>query len=145
MNRLLCYGLASLTFLALSASPSWAQYNPYSRPGQYGPYATPPVSPYLNLLPGNNPAVNYYLQVLPQLNRPYIEGGLESQIRGIQQATPQLINSEVENLLRSLNISEPLEGTGHAVRFGDTSPYFRGRLPAGQQTPGYRTGAVPGR
>jgi hypothetical protein len=143
MKRSLLCGLASVAFLVLSSSPSYAQYG--SRPGPVGPTVGPPVSPYLNLLGGSNPAVNYYLQVLPGLNRPIIDATMESQIRNIQRTTPDLINNEVISLLRAMNISEPLEGTGHAVRFGDTAPYFRNRVGTGQGGTGFGQGAIPGR
>ena len=138
MNRSLSWGLASVAFLVLTGAPASAQTSPYARPGQFGPYGQPPISPYLNLLGNNNPAVNYYLQVLPQLNRPIIEGQLESQIRNLQRTTPELVSGELESLLRALQISEPLEATGHAVRFGELNPYFNTRRGPAQQAPAYR-------
>jgi hypothetical protein len=143
MNRLLSWSLASLAFLVLTGSPSYAQYGNYSpRPGPTGPTVGPPVSPYLNLVGGAaNPAVQYYLQVQPQLNRPNLDASMEQQIRNLQRGTPDLVTNEVAGMLRALGISDPLEGTGHGVRFGDASPYFRTRIGPGQPGSGYGQGA----
>jgi hypothetical protein len=57
--------------LLVTAGPATAQYPyPYQQPGYANPpggMAGPPLSPYLNLLNGGNPAVNYYNFVRPQL------------------------------------------------------------------------------
>src|SRR5262249_41541275 len=74
-------GLASLFLLAVSsavhAQPSTTYpYNLNLRgPGLVSPYNSsftrpgPSLSPYLNLLRGGNPAANYYLGVVPEVER----------------------------------------------------------------------------
>src|SRR6516165_10950850 len=53
--------------------PAAAQYpGPFSNP-RFGPQASPfntsPVSPYLNLVRGNNPALGLYLGTYPEIDR----------------------------------------------------------------------------
>ncbi len=67
--------MRSLLFLMIIALPAAAQYQPgYSpNPAQlnylpnYYNRATQPLSPYLNLMRGSNPAVNYYFGARPGL------------------------------------------------------------------------------
>jgi hypothetical protein len=71
--------LLAVSVVGLALAPSHTdvlgQYTPYYRPGGGGTYnPPPPISPYLNMLRGNNPAVNYYLGVRP-----------EFQLRALQQ------------------------------------------------------------
>ena len=69
------------TALLATAGSAAAQYPyPYQQPGYANPpggIAGPPLSPYLNLLNGGNPAVNYYNFVRPQLalQQPALYGG----------------------------------------------------------------------
>jgi hypothetical protein len=148
MKLLLRCGVVSLAALLAAGVPAQAQYfggGTYNgSPGQYGPgyRPSPPLSPYLNLVNNGNPAINWYNQVQPVFQRRAVESQIEAALRNIQQTTPSLISGEIETLLRALQISEPLDATGHPVRFGDTTPYFggaRGPMGAlgmgGQQTP----------
>jgi hypothetical protein len=63
-------GLAVLTAVVLltglMTQPASAQFNPNPRFGTFNPYSRPPYSPYLNLLRGGSPAINYYGLVRPQ-------------------------------------------------------------------------------
>jgi hypothetical protein len=60
--------LALLGLLAITA-PCLAQVYPYPQvPVTPGPAAPPPVSPYINLRLGGNPAINYYGVVRPQVD-----------------------------------------------------------------------------
>src|SRR5262245_58544736 len=83
MNRHATLTLLALGGLALTAAPAAAQvYNPYAainayNPPSYRPYATGPLSPYLNIFAGgrngpnanlNNAAINYYNLARPVLD-----------------------------------------------------------------------------
>lgn len=127
------FGAAVICLLGLcAAAPAQATLtNPYNNrpgggsPGMPGPYSRPyTLSPYLNLLGNNNPAVNYYLRVLPEFQRRANEAQTEAQISNLEQRTAVPIGVEVEAAIRNLRLSDPLQGTGHAVRFNDTNPYF---------------------
>lgn len=110
MNRLLLG-----TILTLILIPGWAmgQTN-YYRPG-YGPYSRPPVSPYLNLLRGGNPAVNYYLGVLPEFQRQAANQQFRSDIRELDRKVGELSEEELPTL----------PGTGHPAQFGNYGPYYQ--------------------
>lgn len=145
MNRGVMLGLALLVCLVLTSAAAAAQYFPANPYGPYGagpmePYGrpTPPLSPYLNLLGTGNPAVNYFLQVVPEFNRRVVLSQFDAAIRETQRSAASAGTGEVEALLRALQISEPLEGTGHPVRFADTSPYYNLRGTPGQPATGYR-------
>jgi hypothetical protein len=123
---LLIVALAGLT-LALVASDGLAQYN-----SQYFPYRgtrgpTPPISPYLNLLRGNNAAVNYYLGVVPEFQR-----------RALYQQL--LLGPERQQLLTPgpEDIFPTLAGTGHPAVFQNYANYYDfSGLPAVQPPPQY--------
>jgi hypothetical protein len=97
-----------------------AQYiNPsFARP-VYSPYARPALSPYLDLLRGGNPAANYYLGVLPELDRRATDTAFRSAILDLDRRTA-LIGREVE----TIGGVETLAGTGHAVQFLSFYPYY---------------------
>ena len=67
--------MRSLLLLMILALPAAAQYQPGYAPNpaqlnylpNYHNRATQPLSPYLNLMRGSNPAVNYYFGARPGL------------------------------------------------------------------------------
>src|SRR5215475_10827561 len=111
--RKLITAAASLSLLLLIANASSAQYpgGPYGGGMRFGP-PTPGgpyglgLSPYLNLLRGGPPAVNYYNGVLSERDRRMFQQQAGQSIIGLQQEmnTPA---PETEDLLPSLS------GTGH--------------------------------
>src|SRR5439155_3800478 len=76
-------------------------------PGGFGPQYQ--VSPYLNLLGGRNPAVNYYGIVRPQLV-------FQNASSGLQQQAMERPNDPTEPTLT--------RGTGHPVYFNNLSHYY---------------------
>jgi hypothetical protein len=104
--------------------------------GQYVPYYSPvnnryanqgPVSPYLNLLRGNNFAVNYYLNVRGEFER---RSALQLQLLG-QERTAQEFEKVNDELFQRL------PGTGHPAAFMNYGGYYSfGGTPAGQPGPG---------
>src|SRR3954453_72218 len=111
MNRFFPVWLISAAALLAAARPASAQfYNPAAA-GQpmYGPGYRPGLSPYLNLLRGNDPAVNYYLGTIPEFQRRANAQAFSSAILDLEARTinPLPTLSEEEALLR------PLQTTGH--------------------------------
>jgi len=109
MKKSLWTVIASLGVLAcVAVSPAHAQFQP-----QTNPAGRPAVSPFLNLLRGGNPAVNYYGLVRPQLQT---------------QATLQQLQQQLALNQLGLNTAEnqPDLTTGHAARFGNFSHYYGG-------------------
>ena len=117
---------ASFLLLLLLSNVATAQYpgNPYGGggirfgpPTPGGPYG-PGLSPYLNLLRGGPPAVNYYNGVLSERDRRMFQQQAGQSIIGLQQE----INApagETDDLLLST-----LPGTGHPTAFGYAGSYF---------------------
>ncbi len=125
LQHLLIVAVGLLAGLA-ATSDAQAQYNPYFRPGApKGP--PPPVSPYLNLLRGNNTAVNYYLGVQPAINQQMLFSG--QMLLGDDRRVPPPEAGQEELFPR-------LAGTGHPAVFQNYGGYFNNPNPAlsaGQQ------------
>jgi hypothetical protein len=101
-----------------------AQYPAYGGRPVPNPYSRPVLSPYINLLNGGNPAVNYY-----GLVRPELQFASSLQQMGQQVALNQQQISDLQPFT--------LATTGHAAVFMNTSHYFQnlsgrpqGRTPA---------------
>jgi hypothetical protein len=106
--------------LAQGAGKVFAQAGPYVSPGPYGysqyGYGTPRLSPYLNLLRGGNTAANYFMGVVPEVER---------------RANARLFTNQIQDLERRVQgIEEPgelfprLSETGHPAVFGNYGSYF---------------------
>jgi hypothetical protein len=129
MKRLLVASIASSAVLLCGAlGTANAQVANYGRPYP-GPGSQPALSPYLKLLQGGSPAVNYYLGVLPEIERRNSEalfgaaiGDLDRRVNGLQQF-------EYEDALSGL------PPTGHGAVFNSYGTYFNSgiypRSPAG--------------
>jgi len=116
MNRLLLAPATALTFLLLAAGPAAAQN--YTRPGYYNPYLNQPrLSPYLNIVGrGGNPAVNYFLGTLPEIER-----------RSVQAVYGQAINNLQREIQGEITATEDYDGmqeTGHPAMFNNLGGYF---------------------
>ncbi|HEV3205211.1 MAG TPA: hypothetical protein VGY77_12540 [Gemmataceae bacterium] len=132
MNRFLAaFGLAWIILLEIW-NPVSAQNSPYSRPGYgsnsgsayspysslgNGPYGQPSLSPYLNLRRGGNPAANYYLGVVPEIERRQQYNQFRSEIRDLENR-PDTVAGPTSDLL------PPLPETGHGTTFMNFSPYY---------------------
>jgi hypothetical protein len=130
MNRHLLVPLVTFGILLGGAVPAPAQYpgslygqyyNPYSQQPGTNPGGAPRLSPYLNLLRNNNPAVNYYLGVVPEIDRRRFQRQTTSAITGLEQrlATP-VLNPEDTDLAVAVSV------TGHPAVFMNTATYFGG-------------------
>jgi hypothetical protein len=124
MKRLFSIGIAALGVFLATAGGAWAQgyypgapgvYPGYQRPN-FGAAPTPALSPYLNLLRGGDPAANYYLGVLPELDRRANAIQFQSSINTIQQRLG--LETTPEGIL-----SIPRE-TGHPSYFLTYGSYY---------------------
>src|SRR5437867_42378 len=126
---------AALIFL-LTANAATAQYpgNPYQNLNRFGPPTPggpygPGLSPYLNLLRGGLPAVNYYNGVLTERDRRLFQQQAGQSILGLEQEVGALQPGE-EDLLPTL------PGTGHPTAFGYSGSYFPQTIYPGRYGPG---------
>jgi hypothetical protein len=134
MKRIILVPLVAFAGLLVPAGPASAQLTyPYGPPA-YGPFYTPMLSPYLNLLRGGDPAANYFLGVLPEVQRRQNARMFGAAIQSLDQraeapaATPE-----------ELELYTPLRSTGHATAFNNTLSYFP-RLPITPRQPTNRPG-----
>lgn len=109
-----------VVLLGLCAMPAFAQPRPPVPPAD----SRPTVSPYLNLLRGGAPAVNYFGIVRPELQ-------MQQQFGQLQQQLGQT-NRNLQGLSDTLAPAgdQPLPATGHAATFNNTLGYFN-RMPGG--------------
>ena len=100
-------------------------YNGNSMPFMQNYYNrnTQPLSPYLNLLRGGNPAVNYFYGVRPGL----MQGAFGSPLAGnMSQLGRQTFFPQVDNLydLENVGPSDGIRPTGHPIGFNNTLNYY---------------------
>jgi hypothetical protein len=133
--------LLVLCGLALTAAPAAAQplgpsgfgQSPFAQ-SPFGPAYRPPVSPYLNLLQGNNsPGFNYFTQVRPQLE-------FRNGIRNLQQ---QVANNRTAISALSARDTGGVAVTGHGTTFFNTGGYFSGGAGAAQRSTANRAQTRP--
>jgi hypothetical protein len=105
------------------------QYTPYYRPAPNTYVPPAPISPYLNMLRGNNAAVNYFLGVRP-----------EFQLRALQQQV--LVGEERRQLPveETQELFPKLASTGHPAVFLNYGGYYNMGAPYMQAPPAKRTG-----
>jgi hypothetical protein len=125
------YLIVTAAALALSGIAS-AQYPtpfyqpPPVMPNIYNP-VNQPLSPYLNLLRGGNPSVNYYYGVRPgtvggtgqSLGAPFTAAGGNRQL-----FFPQLASAPDPLQPREIGVGDVLPPAGHPVVFNNTGGYF---------------------
>jgi hypothetical protein len=137
---------AALIALAASAHAQPSTTYPYNLnlrgPGLIAPYGYgssftrpgPNLSPYLNLLRGGNPAANYYLGVVPEVERRNNAAQFAAGINDLRSQIEAPSQDVVQEILPTL------QPTGHAIQFGNYGGFFGssgfGTRPQGQQPPG---------
>jgi hypothetical protein len=115
MNRHQVIG--GLALLLSSASSALAQFPQYNQVRPNNTYNRPPVlSPYLNLLPIRPPGVNYFLNVVPEMDRRQQFNQINSQLFDLERR--QASATATDELIPSL------DSTGHAVGFMNFAPYY---------------------
>ncbi len=120
MKRLLNLSILTLGgLLSFPAASAQAQYYSYPQVRPNNTYSRPPVlSPYLNLIPVRPAGVNYFLNVVPEMDRRSQFNQINSQLYDLsrQRVQPQ---QPVEDPLLP-----PLQTTGHPVGFMNYAPYY---------------------
>ena len=131
MRQLVLYALValgvSLTGAVVPAvaqgpiSPYTPYYNPYSNAPGLNPGGGPRLNPYLNLLRGGSPSANYFLGVVPEIDRRRYQAISQSQIQGLELSTAlPAVSPEDTDLAFATSI------TGHPAVFNNTTSYFGG-------------------
>ena len=141
MTRFMLTAVVVLATAAAAAAqyPSPYYQPPGAMPNVYNPVSQP-LSPYLNLLRGGSPAVNYYYGVRPGtvggtgqgLGAPFTAPGGQRQM-----FFPQMVNSPDPLIPRELSPGSVLPPAGHPTVFNNTGGYFPSPF-------GNRGGARPG-
>jgi hypothetical protein len=133
MRRLSLTGIAALGLLALLV-PGRAVAQQYYGPG-YGNYGRsgPALSPYLNLTRGGNPAANYYLGVLPEIDYRRTKATTAREITDLELRSDVLAQQQQqlapEDVVGSLT-GGGLPPSGHAAAFTSYGAYY-GLAPPG--------------
>ena len=137
MKRLTLLGLGSLLcLLGAAVGPVAAQAYPYNRPN-YGPGYRPPLSPYLDIIRGGDPAINYFLGTRTELDRRAKNAQFRSALLDLEQRTLPPVEEDP--------LFSPVPSTGHRTAFGNTATYFgtsQPRVPSATRPP---TGPRPRR
>lgn len=102
-----------------SAGVATAQ-NPYYQPGFVPPRQRPVVSPYLNLLGGGSPALNYFNGVVPQRQFGNAINQNQAQLRLLQTQ----IALAMQGQSGSQQAAAGVLTTGHPVSFQSFQQYF---------------------
>jgi hypothetical protein len=114
-------GMGVVGFLG-PATASAQLYPSYSSPygGAYR-RMQPALSPYLNLTRSGNPAANYFLGVLPEIERRQVEAMQGAAILDLERRldTPAPTEEALPTRLEG-----PLPPTGHAAAFATYSTYY---------------------
>jgi len=108
--------ILSLLSAALIPGLASAQYFQQRQP--FNPYAQPAISPYLDIVRGGNPAINYYNGTLTEIDRrnnAIQQQFMQSQVNQLQQQT---------TLLEEQDFIPALSQTGHAAGFQVYGGYF---------------------
>ena len=122
MSRLVGVFVAACGAALLAAGVATAQTPPpalYNQPS-YGAGARPQLSPFLNLTGRNDPAVNYFLGTIPELDRRATKRLYGAAITGLEDralAPPAPAGPDVD-------LFAPLPSTGHPTAFQNTGYYF---------------------
>jgi hypothetical protein len=137
MNRVLI-GILAAGILAMLPKGAQAQGTAPANPGGYAPNmynrGTQPLSPYLNLLRGGNPGVNYYYGVRPGTTGGGGFGGGGIAPGGFGRTSFPIQYTQDDALL----LPEPGEGyilppAGHPTVFNNTLGYYPGPFGMGSQ------------
>ena len=123
--RIATYLIAAAGLLAVLAHPQsaaaqFAQYGNMNRGfGYQGPTTMyPALSPYLDIVRGGNPAINYFLGTIPELDRRNFQAGVLATLPGLESSFLQAQQPGDINAIPTLN------QTGHLSAFQAYGSYY---------------------
>jgi hypothetical protein len=114
----------TLITLTLALAASAVQAQPGVQPTTQ-PYSPPVLNPYLNLLRGGNPAINYYGLVRPQMQQ-------TQQLQMLQSGLAHTTAEAEAAALAPTTSTGVLADTGHSVGFMTYTRYFNTVAPRGR-------------
>jgi hypothetical protein len=140
MRRQLLAALAVGMVLApFGAGGASAQSYMRSTPNLYGRGYRPLLNPYLNLLRGGDPAVNYYLGTLPEIQRRQQAQLFRQEIDDLERKEGVRAKEEEEPITALSPTGAPASFGNTKLRFNDTAGYFPPvTLPPGVRRVGQR-------
>jgi hypothetical protein len=119
MKRFLNVSIATMVGFLTSAVAAQAQQFAYPQVRPTNTYVRPPVlSPYLNLTPVRPAGVNFFLNVVPELDRRAQFNQINTQLWDLQRQRVPAQQPLEDPLL------PPLQVTGHPAGFMNFAPYF---------------------
>jgi hypothetical protein len=130
MKRLGIAAAATLAWLGISAGTASAQFSTnfpqlyqYPSTSQYDQFNRSQLSPYLNLTRGGSNAANYYLGVVPEIQRRNFEFRAANDFSSIYSAATQAPQTLEDPLWRLpfLRVSPP---TGHLTGFQTYGSFY---------------------
>jgi hypothetical protein len=126
-------GLAALGLFGFLSVPSASAQGFNFYPPAYGPSygnygrSGPALSPWLNLTRGGNPAANYFLGVLPEMdfraNKAFVNSALMDLDRRVDMPPPATPGVGPEDILGDIKTGA-LPPTGHAATFTAYGSYY---------------------
>jgi len=119
MKRFILASLTTLFGLLAASSSASAQFAYPIQGAQRYPGWQTPLSPYLNLLRGGDPAANYFIGVVPEFQR--------RMDRNITYGTLQSMGNMLPprpGIAEEDEFNAPMRSTGHPTAFGYTGGYF---------------------
>ncbi len=113
-------GLAGVLALPQSAAAQFFQYGNMNRGfGAQGPTTQyPALSPYLDIVRGGSPAINYFLGTIPELDRRNFQAGVLSTLPTLEGYALQAQQPADINAIPTLN------QTGHLSAFQAYGSYY---------------------
>lgn len=125
MRRQLVAALALLVVLApLGAGNASAQSYVRNTPSLYGRGYRPLLSPYLNLLRGGDPAINYYLGTLPEIQRRQNDTFYQQQIADLEKKEAAKPGAEEDEVPAMASTGLPVAFGTTRKMYNDTSAFF---------------------
>jgi hypothetical protein len=134
MTRILVAWLA-VACLAVLSAPAFGQAGRSRGRPNWGPGYQPQLSPYLNLLRGGDPASNYYLGVVPEVNRRQFQREASAELAELEEDRGRLPQEDVPP---ALTTGYPLP-RNFTQGYNNTLWYYpRPQQPRAQPLPGRR-------
>src|SRR5262245_11908721 len=113
------YRILSLSLLSAAIIPGVASAQYFQQRQPLNPYSQPAISPYLDIVRGGNPAINYYNGTLTEIDRR--QNAIQQQF---MQGQVNQLQQQATTLLEEQDFIPALSQTGHAAGFQVYGSYF---------------------